>query len=91
MELAQKGRRGCDDDDEETPDKMQTEVDGSNMEVDQGDDENLVMKCLEMFDEFSEKKDDDKEFYVQFGKCTKLGIHEDSTTLAMTPRAGTEV
>ena len=51
---------------------MQTEVDGSNMEVDQGDDENLVMKCLERFAELSEKKDDDKEFYVQFGKCMRL-------------------
>merc|ERR1719269_274658 len=40
---------------------------------------NLVKKCLEMFTEISEKKDDYKKFYEQFGKCLKLGIHEDST------------
>merc|ERR1712194_336299 len=41
--------------------------------------ENLVKKCLEMFAEIAEKKDDYKKFYEQFGKCLKLGIHEDST------------
>merc|ERR1712062_946882 len=40
---------------------------------------NLVKKCLEMFAEISEKKDDYKKFYEQFGKCIKLGIHEDTT------------
>jgi molecular chaperone HtpG len=40
---------------------------------------NLVKKCLEMFAEISEKKDDFKKFYEQFGKNLKLGIHEDST------------
>merc|ERR1712072_1335441 len=40
---------------------------------------NLVKKCLEMFAEISEKKDDFKKFYEQFGKNIKLGIHEDST------------
>merc|ERR1711907_771849 len=40
---------------------------------------NLVKKCLEMFAEISEKKDDYKKFYEQFGKCLKLGVHEDST------------
>merc|ERR1712182_102218 len=40
---------------------------------------NLVKKCLEMFTEIAEKKDDYKKFYEQFGKCLKLGIHEDST------------
>merc|ERR1712012_111845 len=40
---------------------------------------NLVKKCLEMFSEIAEKKDDYKKFYEQFGKCLKLGIHEDST------------
>merc|ERR1711865_1291216 len=40
---------------------------------------NLVKKCLEMFAEIGEKKDDYKKFYEQFGKCLKLGIHEDST------------
>ena len=42
---------------------------------------NLVKKCLEMFAEIAEKKDD-KKFYEQFGKCLKLGIHEDSTNRA---------
>merc|ERR1711979_62136 len=40
---------------------------------------NLVKKYLEMFAEIAEKKDDYKKFYEQFGKCLKLGIHEDST------------
>jgi len=40
---------------------------------------NLVKKCLEMFIEIAEKKDDYKKFYEQFGKNLKLGIHEDST------------
>merc|ERR1712130_636061 len=40
---------------------------------------NLVKKCLEMFTEIAEKKDDYKKFYEQFGKCLKLGVHEDST------------
>merc|ERR1712100_176030 len=40
---------------------------------------NLVKKCLEMFAEIAEKKDDYKKFYERFGKCLKLGVHEDST------------
>merc|ERR1719231_506361 len=40
---------------------------------------NLVKKCLEMFGEIAEKKDDYKKFYEQFSKNLKLGIHEDST------------
>merc|ERR1712093_44354 len=40
---------------------------------------NLVKKCLEMFTEIAEKKEDYKKFYEQFGKNLKLGIHEDST------------
>merc|ERR1711871_205571 len=40
---------------------------------------NLVKKCLEMFTEIREKKDDYKKFYEQFSKNLKLGIHEDST------------
>merc|ERR1712149_119893 len=43
---------------------------------------NLVKKCLEMFTEISEKKDDYKKFYEQFSKNLKLGIHEDSTNRA---------
>merc|ERR1711907_292865 len=42
----------------------------------------LVKKCLEMFTEITERKDDYKKFYEQFGKNLKLGIHEDSTNRA---------
>jgi len=40
---------------------------------------NLVKKCMELFDELAEDKDNYKKFYEQFGKNVKLGIHEDST------------
>lgn len=40
---------------------------------------NLVKKCLELFDDISEDKDNYKKFYEQFAKNIKLGIHEDST------------
>jgi len=43
---------------------------------------NLVKKCLELFNEISENKDDYNKFYEQFGKNLKLGIHEDSTNRA---------
>lgn len=39
---------------------------------------NLVKKCMELFEELSEDKENYKKFYEQFGKNLKLGIHEDS-------------
>ncbi|XP_077285677.1 heat shock protein 83 [Arctopsyche grandis] len=39
---------------------------------------NLVKKCMELFDELAEDKDEYKKFYAQFSKNLKLGIHEDS-------------
>merc|ERR1711971_48853 len=40
---------------------------------------NLVKKCLDLFTEIADNKEDYKKFYEQFGKNLKLGIHEDST------------
>lgn len=40
---------------------------------------NLVKKCLELFDDIADDKDNYKKFYETFAKNLKLGIHEDST------------
>jgi len=39
----------------------------------------LVKKCIDMFNELSENKEDYTKFYEQFSKNVKLGIHEDAT------------
>lgn len=38
---------------------------------------NIIKKCIESFEELSENDDKYKQFYEQFGKNIKLGVHED--------------
>jgi len=39
----------------------------------------LVKKCIELFFEIADNKDDFNKFYEQFGRNLKYGIHEDSS------------